>query len=250
MKPETHIGAIFIAYNAERTLAKFYRDFPRSLVKTMILVDDASADGTYELAKELGIQAYKNPTNLGYGGNMKRALQVARELGMDVIIDLHPDGEYESSAIPAALREVENGCDFVLGNRFTSVLTPLRSGMLFWKLMPIVALNMFARFALNAKITDLHQGFRVYTRRMLDRIDCEGNSNGYLFSFELIAQAVFANLKIGQVPVKTHYSGKKRGVSLKHSVLYSLGVFKVVLLFLAAKLGFRSQLFRNVKKSK
>lgn len=250
MKPEAHIGAIFIAYNAERTLERFYQEFPRTLVKTMILVDDASTDGTYELAKALGIQTYRNPTNLGYGGNMKRALRLARELGMDVIIDLHPDGEYDSSAIPAALREVENGCDFVLGNRFTELSTPIKSGMFVWKMVPIVALNCFARFALNARIVDLHQGFRVYTRRMLDAIDCEGNSNGYLFSFELIAQAVFAKMKIGQVPVKTRYTGKKRGASLKHSILYSLGVFKVVSLFLAAKLGVRSHLFRNVNKPK
>lgn len=249
MKPAKHIGAIFIAYNAERTLAKFYQEFPRSLVQTMILVDDASQDGTYELAKNLGIQAYKNPINLGYGGNMKRALRMARELGMDVIVDLHPDGEYDSSAIPAALQAVENGCDFVLGNRFTGLCAPLRSGMLLWKMVPIVALNLLARLVLNARITDLHQGFRVYTRRMLDHIDYEGNSNGFLFSFELIAQAIFANLRIGQVPVKTRYAGKKRGASLKHSVYYSIGVLKVCMLFLAAKLGVRSGLFRNVKKS-
>jgi len=246
MKPKLHIGAIFIAYNAEKTLEKFYQEFPRSLVESVILVDDASQDGTYDLAVKLGIPAYRNPVNLGYGGNMKRALELAKESGMDVIIDLHPDGEYDSSAIPAALEKIEAGSDFVLGNRFTTASSPLKNGMYPWKIIPILLLNHFARFALRTDITDLHQGFRVYTKRLLNSVNYENNSDGYLFSFELIAQALFANLKICQVPVHTHYSGKKRGASLKNSILYTLGVFKVISLFFAAKIGMRAPIFRKV----
>jgi len=242
-----HIGAIFIAYNAERTLEKFYKEFPKSQVKTIILVDDASKDNTYELAQKLGIQSYRNPVNLGYGGNMKRALSIALELGTDIIIDIHPDGEYDSSAIPQAIEEIKRGADFVLGNRFTKITDQMESGMYLWKLFPILFLNMMARIALNVKLNDLHQGFRVYTRKMLSEVDYKNNSNSYLFSFELIAQAVFADLKIEQVPVKTHYAGKKRGASFKNSFLYTLGVFKVLLFFFIAKLGFQLRLFRKAE---
>ena len=240
-----NIGAIFIAYNAEHTLEQFWADFPKDSVQTSILVDDASKDRTFELAQKLGIQSYKNPVNLGYGGNMKRALGLAEESGLDIIIDLHPDGEYDPSAIPQAIEEMRKGADFVLGNRFTNTMEPLKSGMFFWKVLPILFLNTIARVVLNVRLDDLHQGFRVYSRRLLSEVDYKNNSNGYLFSFEIIAQAVHANLKIVQVPVKTRYVGKKRGASLKSIVVYSLGVLRILLLFLVAKTGFQSRLFKK-----
>ncbi len=212
----------------------------------MILVDDASKDRTFEVAQELGIQCYRNPVNLGYGGNLKRALALAEKLGMDIIIDLHPDDEYDSSAIPLALEEIRKGADFVLGNRFTKVTDQFKTGMYIWKIFPILFLNYTARLILGVKINDLHQGFRVYTRNMLKHLNYQENSNGYLFSFELIAQAVHADLKIAQVPVRTHYSGKKRGANLIPSIIYTLGVLKSLSLFMVAKIGFRTQLFRRV----
>ncbi len=241
---DLHIGAIFIAYNAEQTLENFYKNFPKSEVKTMILVDDASTDGTYGLALKLGIPTYRNAHNLGYGGNLKRALALAEKHGMDIIIDLHPDGEYDASAIPAAIEKIRNGADLVIGNRFTKITDQINSGMYLWKLIPILLLNTIARYTLNLKLNDIHQGFRVYTRHMLKSINYKENSNNYLFSFELIVQAVMANLDIAEVPVKTHYVGNKRGATLKQSTLYSLGVIRIIALFILSKLGAKSRLFR------
>lgn len=231
--------AIFIAYNAVETLEKFYKGFPKNLVDDIILVDDASPDATYILAKKLGINSYQNPVNLGYGGNMKKALDLALNDGADIIIDIHPDGEYKPSAIPQALKKIRSGFEFILGNRFTTLDKPLKSGMYFWKWIPIRFLNYIDKIILGANLNDFHQGFRVYTRKMLERINYQANSNSYLFSFELIAQAVYHKIKMAQVPVETNYSGKKRGASLKNSIKYSIGTFKVLLLFILARLGFK-----------
>ncbi len=243
MRKTKKIVAIFIAYNADKSLEKFYKDFPKHLVDDIILVDDASHDNTFELAKKLGIHSYSNCVNLGYGGNMKRALNLALEKGADVIIDIHPDGEYKSSAIPTALKQIESGAEFVLGNRFTTSNNPLKSGMFVWKWIPIRFLNYIDKLILGINLDDFHQGFRVYTKKMLEKINYSLNSNGYLFSFELITQAVYRDIKITQVPVETAYSGKKRGASFKNSIKYSLGTFKVLLLFILAKTGFKISLF-------
>src|SRR3989338_3626797 len=120
MKKRLKIITIFLAFNASQTLEKFYHNFPKNLVDEIILVDDASKDLTYELAKKLGIRSYQNPVNLGYGGNMKRALDLALTDGADIIIDIHPDGEYKPTAIADALKKISTGAEFVLGNRFTS----------------------------------------------------------------------------------------------------------------------------------
>lgn len=224
-----------IAYNAAGTLEEFYKEFPKDAVRTIVLVDDCSRDGTYELSKKLGIQTYRNPVTLGYGGNMKRALTIAEELGLDIVIDIHPDGEYDSSAIPEAVQMIRNGADLVLGNRFTKKTNPAKSGMFFWKVLPIRFLSMVSKTVLNVDSDDPHQGFRVYRRELLAKIDYKANSDGYLFSFEILVQAVQAGARIVQIPIKTRYTGKKRGASLKHSVLYTVGVFKILGSYLAAK---------------
>ncbi len=237
------ITAIFIAYKAVKTLKEFYASFPKELVDEIILVDDASGDGTFELSQKLGIVSFKNPVNLGYGGNMKRAIEIALERDADIIVDIHPDGEYKASSIPNALKEIENGARLVLGNRFTPSTNPLKRGMFFWKVGPIIFLNWLARAILRLPIHDFHQGFRVYTRELLESVPFRLNSSNYLFSFELIAEAAFHNLRVSEVPVETNYTGLKRGASLRSSIKYSLGTFKVMAFYILAKMGFKIGLF-------
>jgi len=241
--------AIFIAYNASKTLREFYRDFPKHLVDDIILVDDCSKDNTYELAKQLGITSYLNPVNLGYGGNLKRAIALALERGADIIIDIHPDGEYKPSAILPAVAKVRQGAAMVLGRRFTHISDLTKHGMRAWKVPPLVLMSAIHQLVLGTRIKDLHQGFRVYTRKLLERVPFENGSDNYLFSFELITQALFRKLPIAEVPVETSYTGEKRGASLKSSIKYSLGTFKVLFLFLLAKLGLPVTLFQRTHAS-
>lgn len=242
------IITIFIAYNAAKTLEKFYKSFPKHYTDEIILVDDCSKDDTYKISKKLGIQTYRNPTNLGYGGNMKKTLDIALEKGADIIIDIHPDGEYLPTAIPAALKKVQEGSQLVLGNRFTSLAKPIKSGMYIWKLIPLRLLNSIDSLIFGVRLNDFHQGFRVYTKSMLKKVNYQENSDDYLFSFELIAQAIYNKARISQVPVETSYTGNKRGASLKNSVKYSLGTFKILLLFLLAKSGYKINLFQHKKR--
>lgn len=247
MKPK--IITIFIAYNASRTLEAFYKSYPKQYSDEIILVDDCSKDSTFKIAKKLGIIAYRNPINLGYGGNMKKALLIALQRGADIIIDIHPDGEYKPSAIPTALQKIQQGNQLVLGNRFSSFLKPVRNGMYIWKLIPLRLLNSIDSLVLGVRLNDFHQGFRVYTKEMLKKISFEDNSDNYLFSFEIIVQSVFKKIKISQVPVETSYTGRKRGASLKNSIKYSLGTFTILFIFILAKLGFRNKLFDKPKEN-
>lgn len=239
------IIAVFIALNAQATLEEFVNSFPKELVDEMILSDDASTDSTFELAKKLKLTAVRNPVRLGYGGNLKKALKIALLSKADIIVDIHPDGEYKSTGIAKALVKIEKGADLVLGNRFSSWSAPLSCGMRIWKLVPILVLNKIDKLILGLAIDDFHQGFRVYSRNLLSQVDFRNNSDDYLFSYEIIAQAAYKGLKIDQVPVETIYRGDKRGASLANSVKYSLGTVKVRMLYILARLGMRTKLFKN-----
>lgn len=246
----TRIGkivAILPAYNAEKTLIPFIRNLPKDLFDEVILVDDCSFDKTFEIAKEeKGISAYRNFRNLGYGGNLKMCLGIALEHKADVVVELHPDGEYGFDAVVPALDEVGRGIKFVLGNRFSSKLA---RGMYLHKYIFNRLFSFLDNLILGSSIPDLHQGFRVYTKDLLGRVNYKANSNNYLFSFEIICQAIFNKISVSSVPVDSFYQGKKRGAYLLPSIIYSLGTFKILTWFVLAKLGLVGRLFKIQGKS-
>lgn len=228
------------AYNAAKTLP-FFLNTITNVFDEIILVDDYSSDGTYELAKkQKGISAYQTPRNLGYGGNLKYCLSLALEHQADVIVELHPDGEYETDGISPALKKVKEGADLVLGNRFSGRLI----GMQRWKNIGTRTLTAFDNLILGTSIPDLHQGFRVYTRALLEALDYRAFRNDYLFSFQFILAALWSKAAIAWVPVSTYYHGSKRGASARASLLYSLGTFSILAAYLLAR--FR----RNGEKTK
>ncbi|MEX1997849.1 MAG: glycosyltransferase family 2 protein [Candidatus Andersenbacteria bacterium] len=238
LPPDTlkKVVAVLPAYRASKTLVPFLQTLPQNLFSKIILVDDSSPDRTYEIARrQKGIEVYQTPTHLGYGGNIKLCFKKALEAGADVIVEIHPDGEYLPNGIVPALKKVEEGAWLVLGNRFTQETHPLKSGMFWWKYPFIKVINSVHNLLLGTRIPDLHQGFRVYSKKLLTQINFEVNSNGYLFFFEILLQALFKGATIKSVPVGTHYRGAKRGAYLRYSVSYTLASFKLIGLFWLAK---------------
>ncbi|HEV2461424.1 MAG TPA: glycosyltransferase, partial [Ktedonobacterales bacterium] len=69
------------AYYAEQTLEKTFRDIPEGLADDVLVVDDASRDGTVDVAKRLGLKVFVHPANRGYGGNQKTCYDQALAAG-------------------------------------------------------------------------------------------------------------------------------------------------------------------------
>ena len=232
--------ALLLAYNAEKTLENFYKAFPHSLVDEIIVFDDASSDQTVDIAKRLRLRVYRNNYNLGYGGNLKRALSICLEEGADIIVDIHPDGEYGTNVLPSAISKMKDGADLVLGNRFRSTKGALQSGMFIWKYVVIKLLNYLCRVVLKTSATDFHTGFRVYSRKLLKKANYIDNNSGFLFSFEIIIQCLYHHLRLEHVPVETHYSGSKRGATLKFAVVYTLQTLGILAHIVLNKLGIKT----------
>ena len=79
------------AYRAEGTLEQTLSDIPAGLAHEVILVDDASPDGTADLARDLGLHVVVHRENRGYGGNQKTCYREALDAGADIVVMLHPD---------------------------------------------------------------------------------------------------------------------------------------------------------------
>lgn len=239
---------IILAYNCGNVLENTYKRIPKDSVDRIVLMDDASTDNTLAEARRLGIEYYTHE-NLGYGGNIKCSIKKAIELGAEYIVDLHGDGQYDPTAIPAALAKAREGYDFVLGSRFVDIKQPLRDGMSWARYLANIGLSTIERFVLNLPLTEFHTGFRIYTKRLAETVALENTSDDFLFSFQIIAQAVFANLKIGEIPIRCNYREEHSSISIPKSIEYAFQTFWVLALYALAKAGFKVKLFAQ-KNSK
>src|SRR5207247_10531102 len=95
----------------------------------ILLVDDGRAGATVSAATALRLDVIRHQRNLGYGGNQKTCYRQALAMGADVVVRLHPDGQYDPAIIPNLCKVVESGeADIVLGSRWLG-LDPAKAGL-------------------------------------------------------------------------------------------------------------------------
>jgi glycosyltransferase involved in cell wall biosynthesis len=124
------ITIVMPAYNAARTLRNTYIEIPEGEFNEVILVDDASLDDTYTLAKNLGIVAIRHHHNLGYGGNQKTCYTEALRREADIVVMIHPDGQYDPAFLSRIVEPILSGeADIVLGSRMFHRKRALLGGM-------------------------------------------------------------------------------------------------------------------------
>lgn len=233
-----------MTYNSASMLKDIYARIPKEVFDEIILVDDESTDNTMEVAKMLGIPAFSHP-HKGYGGNIKFGLQKALERGGKYMVEIHGDGQYDPSGIPTALKKMRQGYDFLLGSRFMDSKQALNEGMSYFRYFGNIALSFLDRLILDLKLSEFHNGFRLYSRKLLENIDFNKGADDYLYSFEIIAMARYYNLKIGEVPVHCNYKKEHTSISMWKSTIYSFQTFYVLLLYILARLGIRTKLFSH-----
>jgi glycosyltransferase involved in cell wall biosynthesis len=240
---------VILAYNCGSVLENTYKRIPVDSVDRIVLIDDASTDDTLVVAKRLGIEYYTHP-NLGYGGNVKYSIRKCIELGAEYIVELHGDGQYDPTAIPSALTKAREGYDLVLGSRFFDLKQPLKDEMSFARYFANIGLSFIERLVLGLKVTEFHTGFRVYTKHLAETVLLDNTSDDFLFGFEVIVQAHFCKLKIGEIAVRGSYKEEHTSISIPKSIIYAFQTFKVLALYLLAKAGTQTKLFGGQSRSK
>ncbi len=227
------------AYNAEKTLERTYSDIPREWVDEIILVDDASSDGTVELARKLGLRVLAHEKNRGYGGNQKTCYREALRLGGDIMIMVHPDHQYDPKIIPQLILPLLNEeCDAVFGSRMLGGRA-LEGGMPRWKYLANIFLTALENAAFAMSLTEYHSGLRAYSRRYLETVNLELNSDDFVFDSEIIAQAAIHGLRIQEIPIATRYFEEASQIGFLRSVVYGLSILKTLVKFKLHKWGIK-----------
>ena len=241
------VVVVLPAYNAEKTLEMTYREIPLDIVDKVILVDDASTDHTIDVAKKLNIYTIIHAKNLGYGGNQKSCYKAALEIGADIIVMLHPDYQYTPKLIPAiSFLLASEEFDVVLGSRILGGKA-IAGGMPLYKYISNRFLTFTQNILMGAKLSEYHTGYRAFTRRVLESIPLDNNSNDFLFDNQMLSQILYTGFRVGEITCPAKYFPDASSINFSRSLRYGFGCLFTATLFRLSKLGIiKSNLFSNI----
>jgi glycosyltransferase involved in cell wall biosynthesis len=231
------VVVVMPAYNAAATLETTVREIPMDVVDELVLVDDASGDDTAARARELGIPTLVHAENRGYGANQKTCYAEALRRGADVVVMLHPDYQYSPRLVPAMASLVAVGqYDVVLGSRVLGE-GALKGGMPLYKYISNRALTLVENLLLDMKLSEYHTGYRAFSRAALEALPLERNSDDFVFDNQILVQAVWLGLRIGEIACPASYFPEASSINFQRSVTYGLGVLGAAARFRLARLG-------------
>jgi len=173
---------------------------------TVLVVDDASPDGTAELAAKIadeigGIEILCRPAKTGLGLAYRAGFAWAKERGASIVVEMDADGSHDAASLPALIAAVAYGADLAIGSRYVpGGSTPAwawhRKMLSRWG-------NRYAAMALGLAVNDATSGFRALDVAMVDEIDLDKvRADGYGFQIELTYRVVRLGARVVEIPIE------------------------------------------------
>jgi dolichol-phosphate mannosyltransferase len=186
----------------------------------VLVVDDASPDGTGELADEMAaadprIRVLHRSGKAGLGAAYLAGFAAALRDDYQVVVEMDADGSHPPEDLPALITALGDA-DVVLGSRYVpgGVVRnwPARRQLI------SRAGNLYSRVALGVPIKDITAGFRVFRRQVLEELDLDQiASQGYCFQIDMAWRAVLAGFRVREVPIT--FTERQRGSSKMDSAI-------------------------------
>jgi glycosyltransferase involved in cell wall biosynthesis len=215
------VVVVMPARQAAVTLERTVAAIPMDVVDEVILVDDSSTDETVRLARLLPIHLVWHPHQVGYGGNQKTCYLEALQRDADVVVMLHPDGQYEPELIPQMIEPILRGeADLVLGSRLLIPGAALAAGMPRWKFVANRLLTTIENRIMGTHLSEAHTGYRAYSRRLLLTVPFLRNSLDFVFDSEVLMQASHFGFAITEVPARCRYFEDASSVGFQAGAVY------------------------------
>ncbi len=172
----------------------------------LLVVDDASPDGTGVLADELHAQlgprlrVVHRTGKHGLGSAYVEGFRRALNEGYDVIVQMDADLSHDPRALPALLAAIERGADIAIGSRWVP-----GGGIEGWGLGRLALSrggSLYSRWILGTPVRDMTSGFKAIRRRVLETLDPGTiRSEGYSFQIEVTYRAIAAGFRVEEVPI-------------------------------------------------
>jgi glycosyltransferase involved in cell wall biosynthesis len=240
-----NVAVVMPALNAAATIATMVEAIPRDWVDEVVVVDDGSTDATLSVARDLDVRVVWHPHNAGYGANQKTCYLDVLQREAEVVVMVHPDGQYEPALIPALIRPILAGeADLVLGSRTMVPGAARAGGMPRYKLVANRILTWIENRIMGTDLTDLHTGYRAYSRRLLLGVPFLRNASDFSFDSEMVMQATELGFRVAEVPASSRYSQDASSVGLGAASVYGLKTLRAGARLLLHRRGYwRSRKF-------
>ena len=195
----------------------------------VLIVDDASPDGTGDLAdaiaaRESRVTVLHRAGKLGLGTAYLEGFRLALDRGYDVAFEFDADGSHPPERLPALLDALENGADVVIGSRWVpggrTENWPLHRNLL------SRGASMYARALLRSRIRDITAGYRGYRALVLrDLLAARIRSNGYCFQIETAWFAEGTGRRVEELPIT--FVERREGASKMSRAIVVEAVWRV-----------------------
>ena len=197
--------AIIPTYNEEKTISQVIREI-KNQVDEVIVVDDGSEDKTVELAIKEEIFVLKHLINRGQGASLKTGMDFALKRGGEVLITFDADGQHQANEIREMIDPIiKEDYHLVLGSRFLDK----KSKIPILRKFILKTATFFSKFFLGFKITDVHNGFRAFSREAASLVEIQ--QDGMAHASEILTEIKKYNLKFKEIPVTIRYTSYSKG---------------------------------------
>jgi glycosyltransferase involved in cell wall biosynthesis len=211
------------AFNVEPMLERSVDALPERLREHVLLGDNRSEDGTAERAERLGLQVIRHERNLGYGGNLKRLYREALSQGAEIVVEVHPDYQYDPGVVDLMVAYVERGYyDVIQANRIRSRSEALSGGMPLYRYLGNRGLTLFENLWFGMTFGEWHSGMRAYHRSVLETLPLEAYPDSHAFASDILMDCVQYGFRVAETPVPVRYELESSSVGLPGLFAYAL----------------------------
>ena len=219
----------------ERIVGRLRQSVPTA---DLLIVDDASPDGTGELADRLAaadarIAVLHRTTKDGLGKAYLAGFAEAISGGYEFVVEIDADGSHDPAELPAMLELARDGADLVIGSRWV----PGGAVRNWPRLRQAISRggNWYARVMLRSRIRDITAGYRVYRVSALRDLDLgDVSSQGYCFQVEMAWRLERSGHNIQEHPIT--FVERASGVSKMHTGIVVEALLRVTAWGVAATL--------------
>jgi len=218
-------------FNERATVEQIIQSVQDSgLADRIIVVDDASTDGTRELLEEIAarnsrLELHLHDRNRGKGAALRTGFS---KVETDLVLVQDADLEYDPRDVPALLIPIEEDkADVVYGSRF---LGAARRPTMFWHMVANKLLTLMTNVLYNTILTDMETGYKLFRKEVIQGIKIR--SNRFDFEPEITAKLLKKKVRIFEVPItfnpREYSDGKKIGLKDAFAAVWALLKFRFV----------------------
>ena len=201
----TEVLVVMPTYNERENIERIVAGV-RHLGHDVLIVDDASPDGTGDVADAIaaeddGVRVLHRERKLGIGSAYIAGFKIGIAEGSTLFVEMDADGSHRAQDLDAIVAAARGCGGLAIGSRYVRGGTI--AGWPAHRLLLSSGANVYCRTLLRLRVRDCTSGFRCYTRALLSKIRLDGVvSQGYSFQIEMVHRTVRLGYPVVEVPIR------------------------------------------------